>query len=225
MNPETCPKLTRPAPGDWKGAAEILQNGLRLPYQQTWNDPVDETFRPGEVLLGHDGHRVILLASLTDDDIFSTSTANGQHLYQLGDVFEIFFRDPSTPEYYELHCSPGGHNFQLRWPSAEEYFSKQARVADAIIMDPLFDYWVRTTPEGWEVMAELEASRFFGCEDLSGRDWLMSFSRYDYDSHGSKPVLSSTSPHRPLKSYHRQDFWHSIHFAKDQDPKTQGGKS
>jgi len=216
MNPDTitCPLAQRPSIDDWASIEAHLQNGPQLNFHQAWETEPHPGLRPANVRVAHDGRRVLVLGTLGDDELHCTATASGQNMWELGDVFEIFFRQLPEEPYYEFHCTPNGHNLQLRWPSASAYFDKVTRLAEAKIMEPLFDYRVRPVAGGWQVYAELDVETLFpGTGALAGHSWLMSFSRYDCDQAGSKPVLSSTSRHQPFGSYHRQEHWTRVDFV------------
>ncbi|MFV0415091.1 MAG: hypothetical protein ACK5NG_01850, partial [Chthoniobacterales bacterium] len=210
--PISLPKISRPASRDWDVILTAFSNAPKWSYKQHWLPAQEETFRPATVSLAHDGERILIFADLSDDDLFTKVTANGQELWNLGDVFEIFCRDVSGDRYYEFHVSPNAFNLQLRWPSAEFFQDKGSYTLDDVrVSEPLFDYQVRETPTGWQVLAELSAATLFdNAAPLEGQTWALSFGRYDVSSDSEKQTLSSTSPHQRPLSYHNQQYWEAV---------------
>ncbi len=158
----------------------------------------------------------MVLASLKDDTIFTGATANNQHLWSRGDVFEIFVRDLERNEYLELHIAPNGHRLQLRFPDDQAIgrLPKGPMTLEDYMVDaPLFEFSTRTVPGGWDVWARIPvASLRSAQENTTGMSLLASFSRYDYADEKTPPVLSSTSAHTVL-NYHRQQEWMRLDLA------------
>ncbi len=170
----------------------------------------EEKFRPGAAALGWRDGIFWVNARLEDDSLTTKATGDNQHLWSLGDVFELFLRPLDGDEYYELHIAPSGHRLQLRFPDAEMINllrDGKGRLVDLMVDDPIFEFSIRKFPGGWEILAGVPAETFhWPAGDLSGRELLASFSRYDYSEDGGAPILSSTSAHTAL-NYHRQQEW------------------
>lgn len=71
-------------------------------------------------------------ALLPDEEVFSGSTADGQRLWTLGDVFEVFAWREGAEGYVELHVSPNGHQAHLRWTAAD---FQRVRAGEAVVED------------------------------------------------------------------------------------------
>jgi len=186
----------------WPEATEAFENAARLPLRQAWQDEPSPELRDGEARVGWNAAGLWVFASLTDDCIVTQATGNNQHLWSLGDVFEIFVRDLAGEEYLELHTDPNGRWLQLRFPS-ERMFplikSRQVRLRDLMVTEPLFQTQTRVREGGWDVLACVTAVR-------GGRALRASFSRYDYSSVNGQPVLSSSSAHKEV-NFHDQSGW------------------
>ena len=195
---------------DWGAIAAAFESALKLPLGQAWSPEPEKKFRPGFVGVGwRDG--IFWVRAVLDDDCLTTSaTADNQNLWTLGDVFELFLRPMEGEVYYELHVAPSGHRLQLRFPDADminRLREGKDRREDLLVDEPIFTFTTRTVPGGWEILAGVPAATFgWPAGDLSGRELLASFSRYDYSGDGSAPVLSSTSAHT-IMNYHRQEDW------------------
>lgn len=167
-------------------------------------------FREGNVRVGWDAHGLRVHAKLVDDSVFSGSTGDSQRMWTLGDVFEIFVKPVDRDDYFELHITPNGHRLQLHFPEnsvIEQIRDKVRKLDEMIVSQPIFDFLTRKTTNGWEVLAlvpreTLEPKR----ENLGGCKLTVSFSRYDYASADSNPILSSTTRHKEL-NFHRIQDW------------------
>jgi hypothetical protein len=185
----------------WPEAAEVFENAARLPFRQAWQETLSPEFREGEVRVGWNATGLWVLASMTDDNIVTQATGNNQHLWSLGDVFEIFVRDLAGEEYLELHTDPNGFTLQLRFASERVIGllgERKLKLADIMVTEPLFHPQVRVREGGWDVLACVSAVR--------GRSLRASFSRYDYDTVEGEPILSSTSAHK-IVDFHDQPGW------------------
>ncbi len=170
------------------------------------------------MLVGWRDDSVHVLARLQDDDVYSSSTADQEYMWQLGDVFEMFFRDAEKEEYLELHTTPSGHRLQLRFPS-EEIFTTQVRtslrsVKEFFVSEPLYDFRLRKVAGGWEVKTKTPyRSIHSGHESPEGRELRASFGRYDYTQGSKTPVVSSTSLHTKT-DFHRLHEWATLQFVR-----------
>ena len=202
---------------DWEAVGSAFQNAPSLDMSQAWLEKPDETFRPATVRVGWREDVFFVWARLVDDQKFTQATQDNQHLWKLGDVFEMFLRDVTREDYLELHVAPSGHRLQLRFLSAETIYhlrDRQLRLTDLMVSESLFDLSVRETAEGWDVLAGIPLKSFGSSgETFIKKSLLASFSRYDYDDDKTPPVLSSTSAHTEL-NYHRQQEWRMLNFVE-----------
>jgi hypothetical protein len=211
----SIPQLSKGNFSDWETIPHAFAKSPSLFMKQAWlgDGRYEERFRPAEVKVGWFDDRILVFAHLEDEEIHSDSTADNQHLWKLGDVFEMFLREGDRVDYYEFHVNPNGHRLQIRFTSPEDFraCSNSGSIESHIIAKPLFDFKMRTLPGAWEVFASLPFRVLNpDVESPAGRRILASFSRYDA-TQGMPPVLSSTSAHRVL-SYHRQEEWTELYF-------------
>ncbi|GAT33559.1 hypothetical protein TSACC_21976 [Terrimicrobium sacchariphilum] len=163
-----------------------------------------EKFLSGIAFLGWNEGHLLVAASLQDTDLASEAIRDSQHLWELGDVFEIFLHGADEPYYLELHVSPTGHRLQLQIPDS---VTPRPAVGECIVDDePLFEFLTRHTDGLWEIVAIIPCPA--ASADGSAR---VSLSRYDAGPDRA-PVLSSTSRHAEI-NFHRQHEWTPLVFV------------
>ena len=128
----------------------------------------------------------------------------------------IFLRPVTQDAYYEFHVGPQNQTFQLRVPSAAA-FRQPPSQRNWKLTAPVMQSWARVdVPQHrWQVMASVPFAGI--CESpaaMACREWLFSFSRYDYTQGNVRPCLSSTSPHAQV-NFHRQEEWGRLRFEAD----------
>jgi len=184
---------------------------------QAWRTEVEPGFAPGQVRVGWRRDSLLILAELTDQDIFTSATEVNQRMWELGDTFEIFLRPADWPEYIEFHVTPNNLRLQLRIPSTEALRRAQAaNVFDEFLLSGnVFRSvtWVQPENQRWFVHAAIPVGAVLRRARLmAGSRWYFSFSRYDYTRGGGEPVVSSTSPHA-VADFHRQQEWGILKFC------------
>ena len=129
----------------------------------------------------------------------------------LGDTLELFLQGPEHSDYHELHVSPNGHRLQLHFPRPGFLREcPEVGMDELTIEEPVFQYSVDTTPQGWRVTAFLPLRELWKeTEPLKGKIFRISISRYEYSEGNLQPVLSSTSAHEVL-NFHRIEEWTEI---------------
>lgn len=195
---------------DWKAIFTAFQNAPSLPLGQAWREKPEENFRPASVHLGWNADGLLVLARLTDDTLFTRATADNENLWTLGDVFELFLQESTLENYVEFHIAPSGHRLQLGFPSGDtigQLRTSGKKLDDLKVARPLFDFSLRSTDSGWDILAKIPASALGMTQPMGdGTTILASFSRYDYTDAATPPVLSSTSAHAEL-NFHRRQEW------------------
>lgn len=184
---------------------------------QGWCAELEPDFAPGQVRVGWRLDELLVLAELTDRDVFSRATGDNQRMWELGDTFEMFLRPAGQTEYFELHVTPNNHRLQLRFPDAKalERIRATGRIDEFVLPSGVFHSrtWVQPENQKWFVFAAVPARMACGQAQLiPGSRWHFSFSRYDYTRGHLEPVISSTSPH-PVASFHRQQEWGELTFV------------
>ncbi len=106
--------------------------GTPLPLFELFQGRIPE--EPGCALLSidFDAQRLHAYALFRDSDIFSGTTADNQHSWELGDTFELFFRLPGHEDYYEIHSTPTSHRLQLHF---EDYRTRQDAPVETHLCD------------------------------------------------------------------------------------------
>ena len=85
-------------------------------FRQAWQAAPDAAFEPAVVRLGWRGNQFYVFADLTDADVTSAATSDGQRFWELGDTFEIFLRAEGAASYIECHVTPDNFRLELAFP-------------------------------------------------------------------------------------------------------------
>lgn len=166
------------------------------------------------VRIGWNPDCLFVHAEMEDEDVTTRATADSQHMWELGDVFEIFLEAKDAGYYSEMHVSPGNHRLHLRlgYDDLASMGNKTLSIENVMIRPPQFESRCLVRPDGWTVDARIPATLV----DPKGlitpeSQWSVSFCRYDASSDGRSSVLSSTSAHEQVNFHLRQD-WRPICF-------------
>ncbi len=167
---------------------------------QFWRPQPEPDFRPANVAVRFADGRLLVDATLTDDDVTSQVDGPHQRTWELGDVFEIFVGRDDAESYQEVHVTPNNHVLHLRFDDA----GHTRRIGGDLTLvagapDDVESSTARTAT-GWSVAAAIRV-------DARPGDLLrVSFGRYDASTTLPHPVLSSSSPH-PFVDFHRPSEW------------------
>ena len=167
------------------------------------------------IRIGWRDSALLVFAELIDGDIFTRARADNQRLWELGDVFEMFFRPTTQESYVELQVAPNNKRLQLRYPDARAVAqARKLGSADHLVIHErafLSLTWVYADDQKWFVFAKIPVKTVCERASLPDVEWLFSFSRYDYIRNGNAPVISSTSQHK-IADFHRQVEWGVMRF-------------
>lgn len=196
---------------DLQEVVEAFASAPSLALAQSWLEACEPDFAPGQVQTGWYDRSLLVLARLTDRDIYTAMTGPNQRAWMLGDAFEIFLRPAGHAAYFELHVAPNNCRLQMRFPNAgclirarEPGFLESLMVPSELFRSRT---WVQREAQCWCVLAEIPADNLREpTGEFPGSQWHFSFSRYDYTRGRATPVISSTSPHAVPK-FHRQEEW------------------
>jgi Carbohydrate family 9 binding domain-like len=214
-----CIKLPSFNTHDFQAIEHAFRGQTWIQMRQAWRAKEQRAFAPCYVRIGWHEDAMLVFAELNDVDILTRATKLNQRLWELGDSFEIFLRPVEQSSYLEFQVAPNNHQLQLRYPNPVAV--EEARKADdfkpyLIFHEGFFSAtWVRPAEFKWFAFAKI--SKDLVCEkraSLEGKEWLFSFSRYDYTSTQRKPVVSSTSPHS-LPEFHCQEEWGKMRFTSN----------
>jgi hypothetical protein len=153
-------------------------------------------------------------ADLEDADVFTSAPGDSCRLWEMGDVFEMFFQAENAGYYVEMHVAPGNQRLHLRIPIAGGPGPQRKDVApeNFFVDPPRFSSRTARTAVGWTVDATVPCCEVSGRAAITpGERWLVSFCRYDAWSDSRPPVLSSSSPHAE-PNFHRRHEWRSLCF-------------
>lgn len=222
----SLPGIPAFTPGNWNEVDVAFASAPVIDFAQHWLDVRSPDFAPAQVRIGWNATSLCFDAHLTDHAIFTAATRRNQELYRLGDTLEFFAGADDLPSYIEYHYSPNNLTMQLAWPQPirEIDLTAAGGVPGFMVVDDASHHAVLATPTGWRVCASVPA-RAFGLEvaSLADTTWDLSFSRYDYASAETPPILSSTSPHAEA-SFHRRHEWLRV-LCCDCDPKVEAASA
>jgi len=195
-------------------AADVWAGSETLLLRQAWAASAPEGLAPTRVRLAHDGSSLRVRAELEDADVFSLATADSQKLWELGDVFEMFFCPADSDIYTEMQVAPGNHRLHLRLGPGDAHALRSGRlgIGDLAICPPRFECKTTLVDGGWTLLASIPLREIPGGESpVPGSHWCASFCRYDAFRDGRPPVLSSSSPHS-VRDFHRLNEWTTLCF-------------
>ncbi|MFZ4774717.1 MAG: carbohydrate-binding family 9-like protein [Terrimicrobiaceae bacterium] len=189
-----------------------ISRAIPTPLAYSWPSGIPSA--PAAVRVAWNSETLFVRADLDDEDVTTAATGDSQHMWMLGDVFEIFLEAEGAGFYSEMHVAPGNHRLHLRFrpEDFEGLVQKTRSLSDLMVLPPGFESIVLKTPTGWAVEALIPAALVDPSGSITPESsWKASFCRYDAWSDARPPVLSSTSPHKEL-SFHRRHEWRPLCF-------------
>jgi hypothetical protein len=202
---------------DLKSVRRAFAAAAGCRFQQAWLPENEAAFCPGEVRLGWRENSLMVFAELTDRDIFNSATRLNQPAWELGDVFEMFFKLEKMERYFEFQVTPRNQRLQLSHARARaaDWAGEPGEFARCLLWTESFfsRTWVEAEANRWLVHAEISAETVGGeGQSLADSRWRFSFGRYDYTRGAPAPVISSTAAlSRP--DFHRQQEWDKLTFV------------
>lgn len=185
---------------------------------QAWLPAPEAGFQPAEVRVSWSSETLYISAHLTDDDIVSTATGDNQHLWKLGDVFEVFLQIEGEKDYVELHVEPNNYRMLARYPGPSG-----SSFEDKLISPIPFHSSTSRTDKGWNATMTIPARLLRLDQFREGQKLRISCCRYDVSGNPKRSgiptpqgvvkkqetVLSSSSSH-PVPKFHRPEDWRVI---------------
>jgi hypothetical protein len=213
-----CLPLTDFDTTNWEQINQAFSKAAPLELKQFWLPQLETHFEPTEVRLGWRPDAFFVLANLQDCDIFSKSAQDGEPMWQLGDVFEIFLGVSSYTPWYEFHVTPNNHHLELCWPDDHKTClrqEKQRGYKAFLVAEPIIKSYVDicNDQQRWQVLTEIP-SKFIVDGGLisAGQQWRVSFCRYNVFQDERSTVLSSTSDFTE-PTFSRQHEWRRLVFT------------
>jgi hypothetical protein len=204
------PELPDFDPADPAAVEIAFADSPILSFAQAWLPAPQADFRPGTIRLGWRDDRLLVLARLEDDRIFTTATGRNEPLFQLGDTLEVFVGAAGSNDYLEYHYAPNGTILQLHWPrNARELDVPAAGGLRAFAIEDNDSFHrVRPIPRGWEVLAALRLAPLLKTPaPLASLPLDLNFGRYDHRDAHTPPILSATAPLAAC-NFHARPYWH-----------------
>jgi len=207
-----CLPLPKFDVNNWEEVTRIFNDMPVCYYEQAWLQTRQPRCLAARTHVGYDARQFWMFSVFEDIDIFNMSVELNQHVYKLGDAFEIFLRPLSGEEYIEFHVTPDNQHMQIRWPRARRSFKDKGWIPD-FLSECSFQSWTQIDAENnrWRILAAIPYETLGISVPQEGDEWLYSFGRYDYTRGFKRPILSSTSPHR-VRDFHRQHEWNRLVF-------------
>ena len=186
---------------------------------------------PGKVRFAWDDEHFYLGVEFDDDDITSYMDADGEHLYNFGDLAELFIGPEDNTWYWELYVTPldrqsvlfiPGRGMLLTppedmdLPTPRTMIRKDLRLETAAKADGTINDW-RDADKGWTAVMAVPVSLLTSMGDKWGPDgkWLAFVGRYDYSRYADEPG-PEYSGHPVLKktNYHRVNDYARLVFSE-----------
>lgn len=180
----------------------------RFSLTQAWREQPEPGFQPGQIHVGALNHELAVWADLAGRPLSHVTTADRDHLWERGDVFECFIQATGETAYHEYHIAPNGRTTQLAFPGE---WDRTAGITPYVRRPPTLRARTTITPDGWRVfvLIPLPPARTFS-SPLHG-EWKLSFGRYAHRRSGA-PVISNSAPHAEA-DFHRRHEWASVHIV------------
>lgn len=193
---------------------EALQKAPVTYLTPLWSEGHSVDFMTTEVRIAWCPSHLWIQAAMEDQDVYTQASADSQHLWQLGDVLEIFLEAEDSGNYIEMHVTPNNCRLHLQFGAGDIIAVREDRksLSNFIVHPPRFESSVQKTSDGWSALVSIPSQEISPKGIISsGTSCRTSICRYDAWADGRPPVLSSTSPHAQL-DFHRRHEWRPLCF-------------
>ncbi len=176
-----------------------------FPLRQSWRSEPEPEFRPAAAWLAATSDAFLIWAALQDSHPRTTATADHQHLWLMGDVFEIFLQPAGAVAYSEFQIAPTGHVLHLHYPHGGR--APDGNITPFIRRPHGLDVKVQTRRGRgiWNVRVRLPFAALNFPPQPVAQAWHISFARYDYRDDGI-PCYACSSP-LTEPDFHRKEAW------------------
>ena len=178
-----------------------------------------ECRQPGTVSFARDDRFLYVLAELADDDVVQEDDRNNRHLYETGDVIELFLWPAGKGYYWEVYAAPNGRHSMLFFPSTGRKIFLTAMQHDtrlrvgAAVDGTLNDWSDRDRGYTVEIAIPLEELTRYGDRFDESGDWRIMAARYNYSVNLPEIEYSATSL-LPKTSFHLREEYSKLIFRK-----------
>lgn len=179
----------------------FLFGGDWIAFGQHWNAQPSPALRAGRVRFGWRPDALWLHAEL-DGHGATKAQRDGEDMWLLGDVLELFVAHADAPDYRELHITPNGYTLQLHFPD-----SNAVQVVHAKNEETGSHFY--SADCGWRALAQNDADRWQVLASVplaleAGAQLHLACGRYDYGS--GEAIISNTAPLEKA-DFHRRADW------------------
>ncbi len=183
---------------------------------------------PATVKYLYDDKNLYVLADLTDSDIMTTATKDGDHHYLQGDLLEIFIKPANANYYWEIYGTPNklntrfffGSRSTVGLPSGFKHQDVKIQVAvkiDGTLNDPTDRdkscKMLVAIPIAELNRPHLTKSHPAGTVPFApGEEWRIQTARYNYSCHMNALELSSFP--QTSNGYHSLEYFAEVELLK-----------
>lgn len=178
----------------------------------------------GDARLWYDEKNLYVALTFEDEDIVDLSNKNGQELYTLADVGEIFLKPLDDTWYWEIHVSPQGRVSTYWWEGRGRVglTGSRLRVEPPIVQAATWTRGIlnqtKSRDNGWSALVTIPWAKIdrTGATRTPHSRWSILMSRYDYSrfrQKGTGPELSATSLFAE-PSFHQVDEYPKLKLVK-----------
>jgi len=154
-----------------------------------------------------------------DSDIISYSTADNQRMWQLGDCAEVFLKNKTSDDYWEIHVTPNAHLMDIHIPDREGF--GMDKWDEVVAAESGTEYRVSVGEGSWaaELLVPFAALGLDG-PPAAGTYWQWHVGRYNSTSDqelredgtiGGSAENSSTAP-LTESGFHRHEEFNQLYF-------------
>ncbi len=188
--------------GAW---AKAPAYSLRLPFKAYSNGPesiqknIGDSLREnGAAKLLWDENYLYVAAEFEDSDVMNEGKEDQGHLYNTGDLLEVFLKPAKENYYWEIYGTPNNKKtwffFPSRgratFPACASYLPDGLKVAAAV--DGTLNNW-QDKDKGWtlEMAIPIKELTVYGAKFDNSANWTILLARYNYSVYLQKPELTA----------------------------------
>ena len=158
----------------------------------------DKLQEKGKVKLLWDDNYLYVGAEFEDSDVMQEGKEDQGHLYNTGDLIEVFLKPAKTNYYWEIYGTPSNRKtwyfFPSRgrasFPACASYLPEGLKVAATV--DGTLNNW-KDKDKSWtiEMAIPIKELTVYGAKFDNSAEWTVLLARYNYSVYLQKPELSA----------------------------------